>query len=906
MAASDVGLLSLNAGEVSRLALARVDLKKLQVACEIQSNFLPRVLGPCELRPGTRQLDRTRNDEPAKLIEFWFDEQTKDLLVLTPGIMRICTDGAFLNRVAVGVTLVNGDFLTDLSGWTGADEPGASSTWLAGGELGLLGTGSNYARRDQQITVVDIGVEHALRIHVTHGIVLLQVGQAAGDNSYIDATLFAGWHSIAFVPTIANCWIRLGANQGWTSTVESIVLEPAGEVDIPTPWAADDLSNIFYDQSQDVIFVACLDVQQQRIERRSQRSWSVAVYQADDGPFRLPNITDITLAPGGLTGNVPLVASRPYFKPSHVGALFQLTHQGQNASATLAAANQFTASVRVSGLKPQRDIALILTGTFVATVTLQQSIGVPGNWTDNASVTSPTSQTFNDGLDNQVIYYRAGIKAGQYTSGTAIATLTYGGSIQVGVGRVNVYTGNTVVQIDVLQDFARTDATADWSEGAWSAYRGWPAALAFHDGRLFQGQGIAIYGSVSDAYASYDGSTIGDAGPIARSITTGGRDGIRWLSSLQRLIAGTAQQEVSIRSDAFDAPLTPTAFVARDCSTRGAARLRALKIDAIGVFVGRDDKRVFKLVFEGQFGDYRAHEMTRLKQEMCDAGVVDVAVQRNPDTRIWFVLADGRCAVCTYDEEEDVAAWTEFVTSGAGSGDKVERVAVLPGTQEDEVYFVVARQFGGTTRRFIELLANRTETQAEILNRTSDCHLVYGGPATNTIAVPHLTGKQVVVWADGHPRVTLAAPVTVDGAGNVTIPGEPVSAAVIGLPYTGNLKTAKLAYGSERGTALTMPKKVARVGLVMANVPWQGLKIGRFLDKLTSLPATYRGRPLAGDEVLIDYDDVPSHFNGGWNPDSRVCLQVSSPYSATIMGLVVDMDVNEPNPPEPPPSRNRG
>jgi hypothetical protein len=51
---------------------------------------------------------------------------------------------------------------------------------------------------------------------------------------------------------------------------------------------------------------------------------------------------------------------------------------------------------------------------------------------------------------------------------------------------------------------------------------------------------------------------------------------------------------------------------------------------------------------------------------------------------------------------------------------------------------------------------------------------------------------------------------------------------------------------------------------------------------------------------------VPSHFNGGWNPDSRVCLQVSSPYSATIMGLVVDMDVNEPNPPEPPPSRNRG
>jgi hypothetical protein len=902
MAAISSGQFALNAGEISRLALARVDLQKLRIACEVQANFLPRVLGPCELRPGTRQLDRTRGDEAAKLIEFYFDEVTKDLLVLTPGIMRICTDGVFLNRVAVGVTLANGDFVTDLSSWTNADEAGASSTWLTGGELGLLGTGSNYARRDQQITVVDIGVEHALRVHVTHGVVLLQIGQVAGDNSYVDATLFAGWHSIAFTPTIATCWIRLGANQRWTSTVESAQIEGAGQVDVPTPWGVGDLQNIFYDQSQDVIFVACLNVQQQRIERRSQRSWGVAVYQADDGPFRLPNITDITMAPAGLTGNVSLVASRPFFKPSHVGALFQLTHQGQNASATLGAANQFTAAIRVSGLKPQRDIALILTGTFVATVTLQQSIGVPGNWTDNASVTAPTSQTFNDGLDNQVIYYRAGIKAGQYTSGTAIATLTYGGSIQIGVGRANQYIGNTEVRIDVLQDFARTEATTDWSEGAWSGYRGWPACLGFHDGRLFQGQGIALYGSVSDAFASYDAGTIGDAGPIARSITTGGRDGIRWLNSLQRLIAGTAQQEVSIRSDAFDAPLTPTAFVARDCSTRGAARVRSLKVDSIGVFVSRDSKRVFKLSYEGQFGDYRAHEMTRLKQEMCAAGVVDVAVQRNPDTRIWFVLKDGSVAVCTYDEEEDVAAWTSFNTSG-----NVERVAVLPGVDEDEVYFVVARSFGGPVRRFIELLAKRTETQAGLLNRTSDCHVVYGGPPTNVIAVPHLAGQDVVVWADGHPRVTLETPYTVPGDGNLVIPGAPVSAAVIGMPYTGRIKTSKLAYGAERGTALTYQKKVARVGLVMADVPWQGLKIGRAFDQLVSLPATYRGRPLANDEVLIDYDDVPASFNSGWNPDSRVCLSVSSPYSATIMGLVIDMDVNEPNAPEPPPARgNRG
>ena len=209
--------------------------------------------------------------------------------------------------------------------------------------------------------------------------------------------------------------------------------------------------------------------------------------------------------------------------------------------------------------------------------------------------------------------------------------------------------------------------------------------------------------------------------------------------------------------------------------------------------------------------------------------------------------------------------------------------------------------------RFLEVLAWRVDCQAGLWNRTSDCHYLYDGAPTNTIHVPWLTGAQVTVWADGAARCTYpGSTVVVDGSGNANIPGPPVSIAVVGLPYTGKLKTAKLAYGAERGASLTMPKKVARVGLVMANVPWQGLKLGRSLDQLVSLPATYRGRPLADGEVLIDYDDVPGAFNGGWNPDSRVCLEVSSPYSATIMGLVVDMDTNEPNAPAPPPRGNRG
>jgi len=902
MAATDAPLLSLNAGEVSVLGLARIDLAKLRVACQSQLNFLPRVLGPCEFRPGTQQLGGVAGNLAGKLLEFVFDQVTQALLVLTPLAMQIMEDDAFIVRGAVTAAIANGNFATDLSSWTAADQAGAASSWGGAGVMALLGTGADYAYRDQEVTVNEPNTEHALRINIGHGIVTLQVGTSEGDDTYLDVTLVEGWHSLAFIPT-GNFWIRLGADTAWTSTVLSIEVEGAGVVQIPTTWEAGDLGNIFFDQSEDVLFIACLGQRQSQIQRRTQRGWSVVRYYADDGPFLLPNLTPITLTPGAVTGNTTLVASANYFQPGHVGALFSLTQSGQQAVATLGMAGQATGTIRVSGLSninpgdpaaSQRAFAISISGTFDATVTLQSSLGVVGDWNDVNSFTTPQLFNYDDGLDNQVVFYRLIIKAGNYTSGVAACSLTYAESIQVGICRITTVVDGENATADILQPFGSTAATTTWSEGEWSTWQGFPADLAFHEGRLFQGTGVALDGSVSDAYASYDATVIGDAGPIDQSVTTGGADGIRWLLSLQRLIAGTAQQQVSIRAADYDYPITPTSFVARTCATWGAARVRPVKIDMIGLFVGRDACRVFKLIFEFQFSDFRAHELTRLKQEMCAAGIVDLALQSYPDRRIWFVLADGTCAVLTYDEEDDVAAWTPATTQG-----NFERVAAMPGSGlEDNVYFIVSRTIEGVTQRFVEKLAMRTQCQGATLNMNVDCFGSYTGAPTNEISAPWLAGCDVVVWADGAPRVTAAAPVTLDGSGNATLPGAPFSNAVFGLSYTGQLETAKLAYGADRGTALTMPKKVAKVGLVMANTAPAGIRIGRDFSNLHNLPATYRGRPLNSSEVLAAYDDVPSAFAGGWNPDSRVCLQVSSPYPCTLMGLAVDMETEEPNLPD--------
>ena len=59
MATEDKTLLAFNRGVISSRGLARVDLDRMAMSAEIQSNFIPRVLGSMMLRQGMEYIDNT-------------------------------------------------------------------------------------------------------------------------------------------------------------------------------------------------------------------------------------------------------------------------------------------------------------------------------------------------------------------------------------------------------------------------------------------------------------------------------------------------------------------------------------------------------------------------------------------------------------------------------------------------------------------------------------------------------------------------------------------------------------------------------------------------------------------------------------------------------------------------------
>jgi hypothetical protein len=888
-----------NTGVQDKTALPRVDLERMRLAAEDQTNFLCKATGPAFMRPGLQYLTPSAGNAECMIKEFIFGATDAALLEFSSQALRVFVDDTVVTRAAVSSTVTNGDF-SSATGWTTTGVDGGTAV-ISGGKLTLNANNVNaIAKCGRSVSTSSPGIEHALRVVVDRGPVTFRCGSSTGADDYIaDTELATGTHSLAFTPS-GSYYVQFSStNIIINRIVDSIQVEAAGIMSLPTPWFLADLTNIRIAQSADVCYVACAGIQQRRIERRSQRSWSVCLYVCDDGPFQASGRASIRLRPLALNGNTALQSNAAYFTADHVGAMFKLSHSGQYVRQNLSSADSYTDPIRVSGISTgvnDRNFTVTLTGTWVGTVTLERSYDGPDtgfvfvkSWTAN------TVETTGDTDDNSIYWYRVGFRPSEYTSGTVTAQIVYDGGGGYGICRVTAFTSSTLVSVEVLKSFKREEYTLDWSEGEWSDNAIWPSAVVLSDGRLWWSGQDRIWGSVSDAFASFDEETEGDSGPISRSIATGGVNDTKWLLSLQRLLVGTEGAVATVKSSSLDEPLTPTNFGIRDSSTTGAASIDPIKVDARGIFVERAGSALLELTFDGTASDYNATQISKLTTDIFASGVCSIAIQRRPDTRIWLCMNDGTAVAMVYEADQEVLAFIPMETDG-----DFESVAVLPDLVQDRVYFSVKRTINGSDVRYIEKMAMDSEARPTTLCKVMDSFKSgTNGPASTTIAVgTHLAGEAVAVWADGEPLETsrgVPATFTVDVSGNITVPAT-VTNWVAGLPYQARYKSARLAYGGDIGTAMLQKKTVDSVGLVLTDFVRQGLKIGASFDDpyrpLDNLPIMADGATQSDIVSSVIRDEQAIPFAGEWNTDSRVCIACQSPYTGTLLGLVLTITTN--------------
>jgi len=284
-----------------------------------------------------------------------------------------------------------------------------------------------------------------------------------------------------------------------------------------------------------------------------------------------------------------------------------------------------------------------------------------------------------------------------------------------GYVEITTCSSSTVATGTVKQPLS-AGATKVWAEGAWSDYRGWPARVIFHDGRLWfartdhEPQGV--WGSHIYTYDDFSLNEQDDDEGINIKLFSNESNEIQWLASGRSLIAGTYGGAFIIKGASEDV-ITPTTVTASQEVSWGTENILPKRIGNYFYYIQRFKKKIRELFYFWDNDSYKAMDKTIYCPEITQDGVVDMAYQEIPDTILYCVTTNGTIATLTREVYHEVQGWSEQTTDGY-----YESVCVIPSQsfKHDEVYVVVRREIDGVTKRYIELFEN-----IEVPDRQDKC-----------------------------------------------------------------------------------------------------------------------------------------------------------------------------------------
>lgn len=317
----------------------------------------------------------------------------------------------------------------------------------------------------------------------------------------------------------------------------------------------------------------------------------------------------------------------------------------------------------------------------------------------------------------------------------------------------------TVVTAEVVETLSGTAATIDWEEQAFSAVRGYPATVAFHQGRLVIGGSRdlpnRLWFSKSNDLFNFDQGTGLDDESIEFAILSDQVNAIRGMFAGRHLQVFTSGSEWMVSGT----PLTPTTVQVARQTRIGSLTDRhvpPVNVEGATLFIARNQQQICEFLYTDLEQAYQTTDLALLSRHLI---VKPVDQDFDPRRRLLFMVReDGKLLTLTVYRAEAVAAWTMHETEG-----RFLSVAVVG----DEVYTLVQRGDSAVIEQF--------EDGLQMDSALDGAHME---PISNWAGLDHLEGQTVSIVADGVVHRPLAV-----HEGSVTLDA-PASHVVVGLPFT--------------------------------------------------------------------------------------------------------------------------
>ena len=661
------------------------------------------------------------------------------------------------------------------------------------------------------------------------------------------------------------------------------VLQSGGlDVTAVSPYSASDLFELQYAQLNDVMWLVHGTYAQRKLTRTSATAFSIDAITFTKGPFLsrndIVNNDSVTLAPSVTTGTGTLTSSStssPGFQAGHVGALFKLT-QPRVATSVVGAGT--SDGVIGSSIAIKGPFTLTSHGTWSATLYLERmEDGV--NWEVLRSFRAVNDRNvqFSDIESEDDVQYR--LRVGSYVSGSVNVDLTVDTPTQDGICRIDSITSNQIANITVLTDFASTDATTRWYEGAWSGVQGYPRAVAFFEDRVFYASTTSkpqtIWGSKTGDYENFEeGTNASDA--FSLTLNSRKRNAIVWLSAQENLLVGTLGGEWVIRASSLEQALTPINFSVKQQSSWGSSQVQAIDVGDAVLFIDRVRRKVRELSWTDKYNKYVANDLTALAEHITKTGITSIAYQKRPDSIVWMTLTDGKLISMTYERDQDVVAFAYHPLGGSGLA---KSVAVLDGSTEDEVWINTTRTINSSSVQFIEQMQPQDWGDDQEDQFFLDAAVKYDSTATSTVStLTHMVAGTVKVLADGAVQNSK----TVSAAGAITL-DESASVVVAGLSYTYTLEPMRLDVDVYGGSSKGSIKHIDEA--VISFLKTGNAQYGRDADNLFSIDW----------RTTEAYDSPPGLYTGdkvvsvecGYDTEDHFRVTGSDPLDCTVRAIIL-------------------
>jgi len=442
--------------------------------------------------------------------------------------------------------------------------------------------------------------------------------------------------------------------------------------------------------------------------------------------------------------------------------------------------------------------------------------------------------------------------------------------------RVTKYISSTVVEGITEYPFFNTTAVASGSweyesgyENVWSAGKGWPKSVTFHEGRLYFGgsksRPSTIWGSKIGLFFDFVPAESLDDDAVEATLDTNELNVIVDIISSRDFQVFTTGGEFYVPQQGTD-PVTPLTFTFKQVSRNGIKTgTRVQSIDSGSMYIQRQGKSLNEFVFSDTQLTYITQRISLLSGHLLKQPnrIAHRRAASTEDADLLMMTNDetGSLAVFSIMRSQQVTSPSEFITDG---------VYLDIGVDVSDIYATTKRTFNGTDKYFVELFSDSVFT---------DCAFI-DGAAASASGLPH-EGESVNVICDGVPQGNETVT-----SGSVTFDRAATTSYEVGLPFTVYAKTMPAEINLQTGTRVGFKKRIVQVNVVVnesqhVNINGQPIPFRNFDNPLLDSP-------------IEEFTGV-KRIDGlrGYTRDAAIEITQTLPLKLTLLGLEYKIAVHQ-------------